>query len=185
LSEAAPLEIYRTDVQREWVDYNNHLRDGYYLVIFSAAIDAFMELIGMGEAERAATATTIYSLEAHLNFLREIKEGETVAIRAQMLGYDQKRIQLFLTMHADRLGPEPAATSEFMLVNIDKSGEPKSAPFRPEVSEALSRIWVGHETLPKPRNSGRAIALARREEGRWISHCRRNNRCWWNRFAPS
>ena len=159
---AAPTIVYRTSVQPEWMDYNDHLRDGYYLVIFSSALDAFMETIRMGEKDREATHTTIYTLEAHLNFLREIKEGEEVAIGAQMIGYDQKRCHLFLSMYANRLGDDPAATSEFMLANIDNSGQPRSAPFRPEVSEALARIWQQHRDLPKPKNAGRAIALPQR-----------------------
>ncbi len=160
--EAVPLSLYRATVKREWVDYNNHLRDGYYMVVFSEAIDAFMDLIFMGDAERRATMTTIYTLEAHINFLREIKESEEVEVRAQLIGHDQKRFQLFLTMHADRLGKETAATAEYIVINIDNSGTPRSAPFRAEVAAALGRIWQEHKDLPKPANSGRSIALARK-----------------------
>ena len=44
------LITYRTPVQEDWVDYNGHLRDAYYLLIFSYATDALMERIG-GVAE--------------------------------------------------------------------------------------------------------------------------------------
>ena len=154
-----PAIIYRTKILPEWADYNRHLRDSYYLVIFSNAVDTFMETIAMGEKDREATKTTLYTLEAHLNFQRELRVGEEVAVRTQLIGYDQKRLQLFLTMHAERIGEEPAATSEYMLLNIDNSGDPKSAPFRRQVSEALSRIWQQQKDLPRPKNSGRAIAL--------------------------
>ena len=86
-----------------------------------------------------------------------------VEIRCQLIGFDQKRFQLYLTMHTARLGDELAATSEFMLVNIDSSGEPKSAPFRPEVAAKLAEIMDAHKTLPLPQNSGRAIALPKRK----------------------
>ena len=39
---AAPLTLHRAVVQPGWVDYNNHLNDGYYTVIFSDATTAFM-----------------------------------------------------------------------------------------------------------------------------------------------
>lgn len=41
------LITYRTPVQEDWVDYNGHLRDAYYLLIFSYATDALMERIGL------------------------------------------------------------------------------------------------------------------------------------------
>jgi acyl-CoA thioester hydrolase len=160
---AAPLSVFRTRVKPEWVDYNNHLNDGYYLVIMSLGTDAFQDLIGMSDAERRATKTTIYTLEAHVNYLREIKEGEEVEVRTQLIGFDQKRFQLFHTMHTARLGDEVAATSEFMLVNIDNSGEPKSAPFRPEVAAKLAEVMAAHKSLPLPANSGRAIALPKKK----------------------
>jgi acyl-CoA thioester hydrolase len=160
---AAPLSVFRTRVKPEWVDYNNHLNDGYYLVIMSLGTDAFQDLIGMSDAERRATKTTIYTLEAHVNYLREIKEGEEVEVRTQLIGFDQKRFQLFHTMHTARLGAEVAATSEFMLVNIDSSGEPKSAPFRPEVAARLAEVMDAHKALPLPQNSGRAIALPKKK----------------------
>ena len=160
----APLNVLRTTVKPEWVDYNNHLNDGYYLVIFSlGGIDEFMNHICMSDAERRATKTTIYTLEAHINYLREVKLGEEVEVRAQLIGFDQKRFQLFLTMHTARLGNEAAATSEFMLVNIDTSTEPKSTPFRPEVAAKLAEIMESHKALPLPANSGRAIALPKKK----------------------
>ena len=162
---SALLTLHRAVVQPGWVDYNNHLNDGYYLVIFSlGGIDQFMDRIGMSDAERKATKTTIYTLEAHVNYLREVKLGEEVEVRAQLIGYDQKRFQLFMTMHTARLGDDIAATSEIMAVNIDTSGpEPRSAPFRPDVAARLAADWESHKDLPVPANSGRAIALPKKK----------------------
>jgi acyl-CoA thioester hydrolase len=122
-----------------------------------------MNRIGMSDAERRATKTTIYTLEAHINYLREVKLGEEVEVRCQLIGFDQKRFQLYLTMHTERLGDEIAAASEFMLVNIDTAGEPKTAPFRPEVAAKLAEIIEAHRALPLPKFSGRAIALPKKK----------------------
>ena len=37
-------KIYSTAVDPAWIDYNGHLRDGYYGVIMSLACDALMDL---------------------------------------------------------------------------------------------------------------------------------------------
>lgn len=161
---AAPLSLRRTQVKPEWVDYNGHLNDGYYLVVFSLiGTEAFQDFIGMSDADRRATKTTIYTLEAHINYLHEVRLGEEVEIRTQLVGFDQKRMQIFHAMHTARLGDQVAATAEFMLVNIDTSGEPKSAPFRPDVAAKLMEIMEAHKSLPVPANSGRAIGLPKKK----------------------
>lgn len=47
------LTTYETPVLPEWVDYNGHLRDAFYLLVFSYATDALMAHI----AWTARTAT--------------------------------------------------------------------------------------------------------------------------------
>jgi acyl-CoA thioester hydrolase len=162
MPDLAPPTVLRIAVASEWVDYNNHLRDSFYLHIFSLSVDGVMDMIGMGDAERRATKTTIYTLEVHLNYMREVKEGEEVEVRAQLLGFDQKRFHLFLWMHTKRLGEAPAATSEFMLLNVDTSEGAKPAPFRADVAHALGQLWEKHRHLAKPQNAGRSIALPKK-----------------------
>ena len=50
---AKPLTSYQTTIAPEWVDYNGHLRDAFYLLIFSHATDALMDMLGLDEAGRA------------------------------------------------------------------------------------------------------------------------------------
>ncbi|NDH54336.1 MAG: thioesterase, partial [Betaproteobacteria bacterium] len=82
MTEPAPLtghlSIYRSAVLPDWVDYNGHLRDAYYLLLFSLATDALMAQLGLDEAGRAATGHSLYTLECHLNFVQEVKLGQQV-----------------------------------------------------------------------------------------------------------
>jgi len=43
----AGVPIYRTAILPQWIDYNGHLRDAYYAVIVSSAIDALMDRVGL------------------------------------------------------------------------------------------------------------------------------------------
>ena len=154
------LEIHRERVLPGWVDYNNHLNDAYYMVIFSNATTTLMDYIGLGEKGRAETGHSLFTLEIHLNYLREIKGGLETRVATQILGHDQKRLHVFHLLYAED-SPDLRATNEQMLINIDMKG-PKSAAFLPEVLariEAIERDQVG---LPRPENAGRAIALPRR-----------------------
>ena len=52
------LTTYRTPILPEWVDYNDHLRDAFYLLIFSYATDALMTRIGLDQAGRERSGHT-------------------------------------------------------------------------------------------------------------------------------
>jgi acyl-CoA thioester hydrolase len=160
MTAAAPLMLHRETVQPGWVDYNDHLNDGYYVVIFSHATDALMDHIALGEAERRRTGHTIFTLEMHINYLKEVRAGSEVRIATQILGHDQKRLHVFHTMF-EAGSNEPAATNEQMLVNIDMNG-PRSAPFLPDVLAKIEAIARIQEGLPRPANAGRSISLTKK-----------------------
>jgi acyl-CoA thioesterase FadM len=153
----APLCLYRATVKPEWLDYNGHMNEAYYVLIFSKSTDAFMDYAGQDEAYRAATNTSIYTLETHVMYLQEVSEGEAVRVETRLLGFDEKRYRLFHQMYHEDSG-DLLATGEHMLVHVDMSG-PRSAPFPPELMERLAAIREAHASLPVPKQAGRSIAL--------------------------
>lgn len=145
----------------EWIDYNGHLYDGYYAVIFARATDEFLLRVGLGPEVRAQTRHTIYTLETHVRFLREVKQGAALKVDCQILELDRKRVRVFLTMQ-DVGRDILAATSEQMLMSIDQSGaEPKSAPWLEESAKVLEALAKLHAQLPLPDGAGRSIAIKR------------------------
>jgi acyl-CoA thioester hydrolase len=155
------LITWRGPVDTAWVDYNGHLNDAYYLVIFSLCTDALMVHIGLDAAGRAATGHTMYTLEVHLNYLQEVHAGVAVEVRTQILGLDAKRVHIFNTLHRQDDGTL-LATNEQMLANIDTSDPvagPRTAPFSPLVAGHLLPLAQAHASLPRPANAGRSIAL--------------------------
>lgn len=153
------LTTYQTRVGSDWVDYNGHLRDAFYLLIFSHATDALMDMLGLDEAGRARTGHTLYTLECHLNFLAEVKEGEEVEVRTQVLAYDAKRLHIHHGLY--RPGEDASlAESEQMLMNID-SAAGRGAPFDEQVAGSVARLAREHQTLAQPACVGRIIGLRR------------------------
>jgi acyl-CoA thioester hydrolase len=155
------LTTWRGEVAHEWVDYNGHLNDAYYMVIFSYASDGLMAMVGQDAAGRAALGHTMYTLEIHLNYVQEVHEGVAVEVRTQILGVDAKRVHIFQTLHRQDDGTL-LATNEQMLANIDLSDAataPKTAPFAPTVAARLFPLAQAHAGLPRPTNAGRIIAL--------------------------
>ena len=151
------IPLHASTVRPEWVDYNGHLRDAYYLLIFSEATDALMDHIGLDACTRERTYTTIFTLECHLRFLREVKRSITVQVRTQLLGHDAKRLHIHQSLMVGE-SDEAAAVCEQMLMHVDGRG-PKSAPFAPDVLACVQAIAAAHARLPKPLNVGRVMRL--------------------------
>jgi acyl-CoA thioester hydrolase len=163
MTEPAPLtghlSTYRSAVLPDWVDYNGHLRDAYYLLLFSLATDALMAQLGLDEAGRAATGHSLYTLECHLNFVQEVKLGQQVEVRTQILGHDSKRLHLNHSLHLLDEAPLLAA-SEQMLLNVATAAA-RATPFAEPVLSRVEALARAHQGLPAPRFAGRALSLAR------------------------
>lgn len=151
------LITYRTPVQEDWVDYNGHLRDAFYLLIFSYATDALMERIGLDADSRGQSGNSLFTLEAHINYLHEVKLGTEVWVQTQIVGFDRKRLQVYHSLH--RAGfDEALAASEQMLLHVDLAG-PKSALFAPETVSSLQRCMTDQHDQPPPRYIGCKLSL--------------------------
>nr|WP_314616900.1 thioesterase family protein [uncultured Pseudomonas sp.] len=151
------LTTYRTPVQEDWVDYNGHLRDAFYLLIFSYATDALMERIGLDADSRGQSGNSLFTLEAHINYLHEVKLGTEVWVQTQIVGFDRKRLHVYHCLH--RAGfDEALAASEQMLLHVDLAG-PKSSPFAERSVELLQGLLAEQQDLPAPAFTGRVIGL--------------------------
>ncbi|MEW9681045.1 thioesterase family protein [Pseudomonas sp. TE50-2] len=151
------LITYRTAVLPDWVDYNGHLRDAYYLLIFSYATDALMERIGLDADARGQSGHSLFTLEAHINYLHEVKLDTEVWVQTQIIGFDRKRLHLYHTLHRD--GSDVAlAASEQMLLHVNLAG-PTSTPFSNHSSALLHELKGTQQDLARPALAGRIIRL--------------------------
>lgn len=148
-------------ISSEWVDYNGHLRDAFYMLIFSYASDGFMDLIGLDEVARNQSQRTIYTLETHLNYLLEVKQGGQYAVMSQILATDSKRVRLFHNLINLETGVNHA-TNEQALLHIDQTG-PKAAVFNPDVAQKLADFATPQIHMAWPENAGRAITFGQKK----------------------
>lgn len=152
--------IAETSVQPDWIDYNGHMRDGYYVIAFSAAIDDLMDEIGLDEAYRTRTGCTLYTLEIHLYYLAEVKSGEALTIRMRVLGLDEKRLHILLLM--ERADGTIISTQDTMLMHVDQAAGPGAAPFPAEANAKLTPLYQTHQSLPPEKFISRAMGLKRK-----------------------
>jgi acyl-CoA thioester hydrolase len=157
LDSIRPLRTWRGKVLKEWVDYNGHLRDAYYLLVFSLASDSLMSHIGLDEIGRKSTGHSLFTLECHLNFLHEVKAGAAVEVYTQILAFDKKRLHIFQSLHLQEM-ESAVAVNEQMLLNVDMAG-PKSTAFAESVLHNLERLANLHAGLARPEMIGRVMGL--------------------------
>lgn len=147
---------YETTVVPDWIDYNGHMQDAYYGLIFSYAVDAFQDAVGFDAAYRAATACTIYLLEDHKVLLREVREGARVTVQTRLLAFDEKKFHLHQLMYE---GQAAVAASEMMELHVKQTPEPHAVPIPKRIGEELGRHLVPPESLPEGAPRSRVLAL--------------------------
>ena len=154
-----PVSPFKTTVQPDWIDYNGHMNVAFYVLAFDKATDGLLDHLGLGEAYRRATNRSIYVLEAHVTYDRELKLGERLAIDTQLIDADAKRLHFFHRMTHAEAG-YLAATSELLALHVDLAG-PKATPMPPPALAALDHLLAAHRLLPPPPQLGRRITLKR------------------------
>lgn len=157
-SIAAPLQLYRCDVEPDWVDYNNHMTEAAYLTAFGWASDALFRFIGDNESYRAA-GRSFYTRETHINYLREVDGGDSLRFTTQIVGLDEKRLHFYHQMFNEETG-ELAAVTEQMLLHVDtKAG--RAAPIADGPARALAAVWEVHRKMETPAFLGRVMKTGR------------------------
>ena len=155
------LPIYRAAIEPDWIDYNGHLRDAYYGLVASYAVDDVMDALGLDATYRERTHCTLYTLELHLHFLHEVKSSDDLGIVSSVLDFDRKRIHLGCRFICSRVS-EPVAIGEMMLLHVHQGDKPAAASFPDEVSAKLEALKVTLAAREAFGPSSRKIELKRR-----------------------
>ncbi len=107
--------IHHGTVKPEWVDYNGHMGDYAYTIVFSEALDAFMEAIGLDAARRRETGRTLRMSELRIAFMREFHEGDAYEVRLRILDRQPQSLRLFGQMIDAESGLEAALTDQLLI----------------------------------------------------------------------
>ncbi|MFD7921104.1 thioesterase family protein [Streptomyces sp. NPDC059740] len=160
--EAVPasLPLFRQRVREEWIDYNGHLSEAYYVLVFGFATDALMDHAGLDAAYRERTGCSLYTVEAHVRYLREVGPRADLAVRTTVLGVDGKKVRLLhemlLPQEESADGTVPVvATEELMALHVD-GGTGRTSPFPERAAGRLAALhrdapeWAGRGITPVP-----------------------------------
>ncbi|MFJ8845940.1 thioesterase family protein [Streptomyces cyaneofuscatus] len=160
--ETTALPLFRRTVRPEWIDYNGHMSEAFYVLVFGYATDSMMIETGLHAGYRESTGCSLYTVESHLRYLRDVAVDAHLVVRTRLLGADAKKLRFVHEMYVvgaadDIPQPEdgPVATSELLALHVDQRAG-RAAPFPDAVRERLDGLteeapeWAGHSIAEVP-----------------------------------
>ena len=149
------LTVYEETVRTEWIDYNGHMNLAYYLLVFDQSLDTLFNQLDLGIDYRNQQDCSMFTVETHITYEREVMEGDQLRIENQILGYDAKRLHLFNNMFHAASG-DLAATNEVMLLHVDMAKR-RTVNFPQAVIDRIDPVYRQHNKFAVPAQAGRAI----------------------------
>jgi acyl-CoA thioester hydrolase len=143
--------VWREPVQDAWIDYNGHLSEPYYVLVFGHATDAVMDLVGIDSAYRHANDASLYTVEAHVRYLDEVPAGAELEVRSTVIGATAKLLWIWHELWVDE---RLRATEEVLGLHVTGG---RSTPFPDEVATRARTACVE----PPEGASGRIGPLPR------------------------
>jgi acyl-CoA thioester hydrolase len=160
MRHGSALPVHEATVVTEWVDYNGHMNDAAFALVFSRSIDALMDRLGLDAAARKKSGQSLFTLQMMLHYFKEAKEGDAIAIACHLLEHDEKRMRVWLDMTTK--GGERLAASEQLLISVALGGEgTRVVPWGFETKAALDALAKAQSGLARPPAAGEGIALKR------------------------
>lgn len=155
--------VWREPVQPDWIDYNGHLSEAYYVLVFGHGTDAVMDAVGLGPAYRTAASASLFTAEAHIRYLDQVAGSEELEVRSSVVGVGAKTLHLWHELWVDgRL----RATEEVLGVHVDLASS-RATALPAEVRAAAERLRV-----EPPPDSGRSVGRRVRPVGTESAHSR-------------
>jgi acyl-CoA thioester hydrolase len=143
--------VWRERVLDEWIDYNGHLSEPYYVLVLGHATDAVMDAVGLGPSYRAERQASLFTVEAHIRYLDQVAPGARLEVRSEVVGATDKLLWIWHEMYAEgRL----RATEEVLGVHVD-TGSGRASLFPDDVAGAIAAARVD-----PPAEAGRSIRVA-------------------------
>jgi acyl-CoA thioester hydrolase len=160
---AAPFRSSCMSVEDDWIDYNGHMNVAYYLVLLDRCVDEAFEELGMGPDYVTHQNASFFTVEIHINYLRELPPRAPVVATLQLLAHDEKRIRAWLELYHAEEG-FLSASCEMLFLHVDMATR-RTAPFPDQVMTRITAMSLAHSALPWPERAGRSINLKSKKNG--------------------
>lgn len=160
ITPGQPFGEFSTDLRPEWMDYNGHVNDSAYAVICTRANELLLDALGLGAAYHQATGCALYTVEAHLRYLAEVRLGARLTAETIIVDADTKRLRIHTTIRDHEA--VPVLTGEYLYLHVDQ-GTGRVAPFPADRRSVVHRALAAHQSIERPSRLGLGVGAPRPE----------------------
>ena len=136
---------HRQTITADYMDRMGHMNVRYYMAVFDTATWRMFEDYGLDDAYFGATENGVFALKQFIQYLAEVRPGETVAVYTRMLGLTNKRIHLMHFM-ANQDTNGLAAIIESLITHANLKVR-KAAPLPSEIAAGFRSRLVKDQHL--------------------------------------
>lgn len=132
-------------VAEEHIDLMGHMNVRWYHSFFDDAAWAFLNTLGMTAEYYQANNTGGFALKQFIQYIAEVRLGETVHIHSRVIGRSEKRMHsmhFMVNVSTDKL----AATIEGLGAHADLSIR-RTSPYPPHIVEKIDSYLTAHQQL--------------------------------------
>ncbi len=137
---------YRTTVTAEHLDHFGHLNVRWYYTFFDEGAMRFITSLGMGEEFIATHNVGFFLLRQVINYVAEVREGETVTVHCRMIDRGPKRFHKIYFLVNETHG-KLAATMENLVSAADLTAR-RTTTLPDETAAVMDALIAEHRALP-------------------------------------
>jgi acyl-CoA thioester hydrolase len=137
--------FHRTTISEAHLDAMGHMNVRHYMAIFDEAAWRFFASFGMDEAYHTRGEGGGFALRQSVRYLAECRVGESVSVRARLIGRSVKRTHFMLFMVNESKG-NLAATLETLGSHADIKAR-RTSPYPPHIAARMDAILAEHQAL--------------------------------------
>jgi acyl-CoA thioester hydrolase len=144
------LSTWAEEVRDDWIDYNGHLSEAYYVLVLGHATDEVMDAVGLGPSYRSSADASLFTVEAHIRYLDQVSAGERLEVRSWVIGASGKLLWIWHELYA---AGTLRATEEILGLHV-AGDPPAAAPFPDAVATRINQALS-----PPPGHASRSIRV--------------------------
>lgn len=153
--------LYEDYVKEEYLDFNNHMNVTAYYVVFNKATGRFNHFLGFDREAREQYRMTIFTLESHITYLKEVTEGKNFKIFGRVLDFDEKRIHFYEEMRNET--GDLLATCESMFLAVSQETR-RAGRFPEKILGLIKEFYNKTIEEPWPKQAGHQISIQHKEK---------------------
>jgi acyl-CoA thioester hydrolase len=142
--EQLPL-FHRETIPTDYLDIMGHMNVRWYVAIYDTAAWKFFDSFGMNETYYRAEQAGGFALKQFIQYLAEVRVGETVSIHARVLGRSDKRVHFMLFM-VNETTRTLASTFEVLGSHADMRVR-RTSPYPPQIAAKLDATIAEQNAL--------------------------------------